>query len=245
MPRRSARSPSGLPVAWIVGIGAVFSLLCFLAIVMTYGRVSGKEFSPTHFESRRFSFIEIPLIGIQLTPIDRGISTSGFVNGLVRSRFVERPASASDTWHLIEFQRIGASPVAGAAKTLHDFLEYTDPDSGGAFFWDDWSNDHPAAAKVLWPHVQRLAIAEQYLLIPGLFRLASLAESPEDLAEKIDTYLDAELIAWSQDLRDAGYQKLADSWSESLSRPETGAAAAEPGVATDERTDVQPDRRPE
>jgi hypothetical protein len=234
-----------MPVAWIVGIGAVFSLLAFLAIVMTYGRVSGKEFSPTRFESRKFSFIEIPLIGIQLTPIDRRISTSGFVNGLVRSRFVERPASASDTWHLVEFQRIGASPEAGAAKSLDDFLEYTDPDSGGNYFWGDWSNEHPAEAKVLWPHVQRLAIAEQYLLIPGLFRLASLTESPQALAEQIDDYLDSELIAWSQDLRDAGYEKLADAWSESLSRSETGAAAAEPGVATDERKDVQPDRRPE
>ncbi|TVQ03216.1 MAG: hypothetical protein EA381_01830 [Planctomycetaceae bacterium] len=214
-------------------------MICFLAIVMTYGRVSGKEFSPTHFESRTFSFIEIPLLGIQLTPIDRRTSTSGFVNGLVRSRLVDRPASASDTWHLIEFERVGANPVAGAAKSLHGFLEYTDPDRSGNFFWDDWTQGHPAEAKVLWPHVQRLAIAEQYLLIPGLFRLASLAESPQDLAEKIDEYLDAELVAWSEDLRDAGYEKLADTWSESLLRSATGPAAAEPGVSADERSDEQ------
>ena len=47
---------------WVT-VSATLVLICLLFIVIkTQGFVSGNEFSPTHFQQRKFSFYEIPLI---------------------------------------------------------------------------------------------------------------------------------------------------------------------------------------
>lgn len=173
---RATRMPKTLPSAWIVFGGGCFFALCSVGIVMTFGRVSGEEFSPTHFETRQFSFVEIPVIGIQLTPIRRLASSSGFLSRLGNAGLVSRPATPATTWHLLRYQRAGLDPVPGSAEWLFRFLDYTAQDGGGNHYWDDWSQTNPAAARVLWPRVQQLAVSDRYLLIPELFRLVIQAE---------------------------------------------------------------------
>ena len=67
--------------------------------------------------------------------------------------------------------RRGASVVAtGDAQILCRYLD-VDGD-GGIKLWLQWSQQHPAAARVLWPSVARVARQELYVFVPDLFALA-------------------------------------------------------------------------
>lgn len=213
-PTRGRVSRGRRSLLWVVGVGGGILIAFLTAVVAIFGWVSGVEFSPTHFEARQFSFLEIPLLRLQISAIRRDRITPDLNNYLATSSLVSRPATPADTWHLVELQRWALAPVDGQAKQLTRCLDHQAPGGANAgSFWKDWSQQHPTAARILWPQVQTLACKGQYALIPEVLRIAArLGASPGVLGEELDRHITAETALWAADLRAAGYEQLADDW---------------------------------
>lgn len=214
---------------WVMTLGGGVIIASLVAVVLIFGQVSGREFAPTHFEVRRFSFTEIPGLGIQITPIRRTAETFGLANFLSTSSLISRPQGAPTTWHLIELKRASSSLPADA-KLLTDLLEQHTPRPLGAgnAYWHQWSTDNRELAAILWPEVQKLAQRELYLLIPNLFRIADragqktpgsdpvgdpppAAERAEAVRAAVQDFLIASYDTLIKDMRAAGREELAEA----------------------------------
>jgi len=187
------------------------SILCTLliaGIVYVKGNVSGTEFAPSHFQTREFSFFEIPFLHIQITPVRRSNVTDSVARQVRTSSWISVPrGKRPSTWHLVRLSR-GPTTTPAIAELLTS--ELTLRGNSGPF-WKDWNNNHPARAAILWPVVQRLAGRELYLLIPELMRLARTHPDEKNLAGRIDRWLIDEYASLIADLRDADRTALADS----------------------------------
>lgn len=181
--RRSRTGRSGSGRFWVLTITGSLIVLFLSGIVFFFGQVEGREFAPSHFEIRRFSFIEIPLLRLQITPIRRFSESSVLQSYLNTSSLITRPPGQPTAWHLVELSRFGVSTQPADAKLLTDFLKI--PYFGFAMrrgaaaqsdlYWHQWSIGHPEHAAVLWPQIQKLADRELYLLIPDVFQIADAA----------------------------------------------------------------------
>lgn len=174
-------------------------LLCASAvflIVLLFGRVKGEEFAPTHFQSRSFQYYEIPLVHIQVTPIERK-STTDLVSQHVRSRqYVTVAQGPPEQWDIVE---LNGRP--GDAELLTSVLELR---QDGKLYWEEWSEDNPQAAQVLWPIVQKLATRQLYVLLPDVFEIARLDPDPQSLKQRIDSFLAPAYADLTEDLAAAG-----------------------------------------
>lgn len=208
----SGRAPSRSPRYRHVGLVVLIAgcVLAVLALVIGIaGRVSGREFAPSHFQVRSFSFFEIPVLRLQITPIKRHDSAPSLATYLQTSTLLNRPSAAPQAWHLVELSRGGIS-TAGEAMMLTAYLDSAGTATSGR--WHQWTLNHPKLAGKLWPRVQRLARRNHYLLIPELFRQATTAD--EAAADQFDTQLCRYLAdAYEQLIRDhrqAGYSVSAE-----------------------------------
>lgn len=192
-----------------VGVAGMLGL-----VILLFGSVSGSEFSPTHFEMRRFSVHEIPWLQVQISPITRSTSQSATSRYLIAQSLIQTLPGAPKDWHLVELSRGGISQSQADAKLLTDQLELylyrQNSSSSSNEFWHDWSIQQPAKAKVLWPTVQKLAIRELYILLPNLFSLAIDAEDEVVLQQEIDEFLRASYFSLVTEMRDADRMELAD-----------------------------------
>jgi len=173
--RRSGSSRSGR--FWLVSVSGGLIVLFLAGIVYFLGRVQGREFSPSHFELRQFSFTEIPLLRLQITPINRVSQSSGLQSYLSTSALISRPVGQPTDWHVVELSRFGGISLPADAKLLTDFLE-TDTSRYSVqtqVHWHQWSIQNPKHAAVLWPVIQKLAKRELYVLIPSVFQIADAA----------------------------------------------------------------------
>ena len=75
-------------------------------VIRTQGFVSGQEFSPTHFQQREFSFYEIPLIHLQITPIKRSGSTPSTATYVRQNSADHAPYRRPHHWHLVSLSRV-------------------------------------------------------------------------------------------------------------------------------------------
>jgi len=213
VPGRSRRSAGYRSRLLILLVGGSVIVVVLAAVLLFFGRVAGREFAPTHFQTRSFSYLEIPLLKLQITPIRRITESSPLAAYLQTAGFVQRPQGPPTQWHLIEVHRAGSPTSLADAELLTEFLEHYRFDGTGRadLYWHAWSTDHPALAAVLWPKVQRLAERELYLLIPELFRIADRASAADPLARAIDEYLQAGYAGLIADLRSDGKTELAES----------------------------------
>ncbi|MGV3483197.1 MAG: hypothetical protein ACO1RT_02130 [Planctomycetaceae bacterium] len=177
------------------------AMMLGLAILL-FGSVSGTEFSPTHFESRRFTVHEIPWLQIQISPIRRTHSQTATARYLIGQSLIQRAPGPPQEWHVVELSRGGLSHSQADAKLLTDQLELYvyrhNASTTSSEFWHNWSIDQPAKAKVLWPIIQKMALRELYILMPKMFSLAIDAKDELVLQQAIDDYLRgsyAELVA--------------------------------------------------
>lgn len=162
---------------WLAAVSGGLIVFFLAGIVYFLGRVQGREFAPSHFEMRRFSFTEIPLLRLQITPINRVSETSGLQSYLSTSSLISRPAGQPTDWHIVQLSRLGGGSTPADAKLLTDFL---DTDTGSypkhsQRHWHQWSLQNPKHAAVLWPVIQKLAQRELYVLIPSVFQIADAA----------------------------------------------------------------------
>ncbi|NNE01412.1 MAG: hypothetical protein HKN47_29200 [Pirellulaceae bacterium] len=176
-------------------------------VVRTQGHVSGQEFAPSHFQVRNFSFYEIPLLHIQITPIRRKGVALPVATYVRQSSLIGAPKGTPDKWHLVSLSRGLSGTTAADADLMVTHLNLTD---GTDVYWRKWSIDHPKRAAVLWPTVQRLAERELYILIPAVFELAQKDLTAEQLATKIDTLLRRQYRSLVVDMRQADRGELAD-----------------------------------
>ena len=204
--RRNSGKPSALR-AWVIGIGAVLLTLLLFLLVRVQGYVRGSEFAPTHFQQRDFSFYEIPLLRIQITPIRRTGTTPSTARFLRQKALVKPHTGAPQTWHLVSISRGLAGSTPADAELLISQLGIR---QGSDPYWKTWSNDHPAHAKLLWPVVQKLAERELYVLLPELFEVAQLEQTPQQLQQRIDGMLRVAYVGLIQDMRAANRFDLAD-----------------------------------
>jgi hypothetical protein len=173
----------------IVAISAAI-LLGFLAIsVLIFGYVEGREFAPTHFKTRKFWYLEIPILGVQVWPIVRTEANSSLQQYLVSNSLVANPPDDVDTWHLIEVRRWFLEEVEGDAKLLDRYLNYFSPDNEVEPFWKGWTTRESGLAKALWPRVQGAACGGRYSQIPTMFRIAASGRDVAQVERELDQYL--------------------------------------------------------
>lgn len=166
----------------IVGVAAVF-----LVATLLFGLNAGEEFSPDTFSRRTFYYYEIPLIGIQVTPIVRKDQTSPLASYLRRKGLLKSNRTSQNRWDLVQASRSGKEGFRGDAEILCSYLDAVDAD--GACHWQTWSDENPKLAAILWPLVARMAHEKLYIFVPELIDLAGSASKPDELKRQLDASL--------------------------------------------------------
>jgi hypothetical protein len=143
---------------------------------MLYGHVSGEEFAPDTFEHRAYHYYELPVVRMQITPVRRELRRSTLAQTLVDKKFI--PCTTPPRrWDLVVSRRMGEELRQGDAQILSQYLDV--PDDRDESHWLQWTEDHPAVARILWPVIAKLAQQELYLFTPELFELAAEQSDPE------------------------------------------------------------------
>lgn len=193
---------------WLIVLSTIILGGVLFLIILATGSVQGTEFSPTHFQTRRFSFYEIPLLRWQITPIHRVSNTPETARFLTQSKTLPLPNQAPTVWHLVEVERGASEAAPGDAALLVDHLRLME---NSVAVWKQWSVDHPKLAKELWPKIADLANRELYVLMPRILELTRDADDLADWKQSIDRYLASEYVTLIRDMRDAGRDELADA----------------------------------
>lgn len=186
---------------WVTVIAAILLCVVIGLVIFTQGHVTGTEFSPTHFQTRDFDFYEIPILGLQITPIKRTGTTPQAATFLRQNAYIPTPTGQPENWHLVRISRgLGNTTPADAGMLIDQFSLQ----QRGDLYWEKWSTDHPAAAKILWPEISKLAVGELYVLIPAMLEQAQNTTDPAALTKFIAEYLPQQYGRLISDLRQAG-----------------------------------------
>jgi hypothetical protein len=181
-PARPATTPRGARRWGLLYLLLWLVLAVPILIVGTalFGYVEGIEFSPNDFSRRTFSFYEIPLLGIQATPIKRVSQTGPLEQFLVAQKWIT--VSQASTWDVVRARRGQHVIDPGTASILCHYLDAADPKGNHA--WLVWSQAHGPQAAKLWPLVADLARNDLYAVIPDVMRAAleHVDLSPEPFA---------------------------------------------------------------
>jgi hypothetical protein len=170
---------------WFVLVAAGGLLVVGYLSTRIFGWVSGEEFSPDSFQRRRFSYYEIPLIHLQITPVSRESSTNPLENHLATDMLGQ--SAVEPRWDLVWARQGAQSPEFGDASILCAYLDARD--SNGDLFWKTWTEKNPQLAKKLWTTVLELAQQQLYLLVPDVFALAAQATDAASLEQNIGQLL--------------------------------------------------------
>ncbi|MEE3369283.1 MAG: hypothetical protein VX346_08060 [Planctomycetota bacterium] len=190
-------------------LGGLGLLLVVAVCTVTFGRVEGEEFSPQTFQRRRFRYVEIPLLGIQVTPIDRQDTTNDLERYLRLLPSVVR-SPVSKRWDLVRVKRVGQDWEEGDGLILCMYLDALD--ANGQLHWHTWSQQHPKLATELWPVVQQLAQNQMYVLVPVAFRLATTTPDATNLGSLLKTSLASEYLNLAVASRNIDQHQQALQW---------------------------------
>ncbi|WDQ16990.1 hypothetical protein [Rhodopirellula sp. P2] len=177
-------------------------------MIRTFGYVEGTEFAPNHFQTRRFSFYEIPLVHWQITPIRRVSTTPETARYLTQSKILTMPNQIPDRWDLVEIRHGLQDAEPRDPALLLDHLRLMDE---GISVWKQWSKKNPKLAQQLWPTIAKLADRELYILIPRLMELTRDVQDVATLKATVADYLAEEYVSLIRDMRDAQRDELADA----------------------------------
>lgn len=163
-------------------IAAAFGL--FTATVR-FGLVTGEEFSPYTFQRRIYSYYELPLVRLQITPVTRQVQRNPLEKMLVQDRYVE-PKTPLKRWDFVAARRGGRLWRRGNARILCQYLDARTRDHNAARFWKTWTSEHPSLANMLWPAIAQLARRQLYPCIPPLFNAALKEGTHKEFQETLD-----------------------------------------------------------
>lgn len=144
----------------------------FIVLVGTllFGQVSGEEFAPDTFERRMYSYFELPVVRVKVTPVWRSVSRPELEQTLVDSKYIA-VHSPPRRWDFIASSSLGETLREGDAHILSQYLDAWSGEDKS--HWLHWTASHPAAATIFWPEIAKLAQQELYLFTPELFELAA------------------------------------------------------------------------
>ena len=150
-----------------------------------YGIVAGEEFSPDTFVQRSFYYYEIPLVGLQVSPVYRSERKSDLVVHLRTNNLLPASRQEEPRWHFVHALR-GSRSLTGDAHILCTYFDIQQDDHN---LWLQWSQDHPELAAILWPAVAEVARGQQYVFVPDLLDLAAAAEHPDAFRQQLGKLL--------------------------------------------------------
>jgi len=84
-------------------------------------------------------------------------------------------------WHVLVGSQGTRLRRPGDAGILMKYLDAEE--SGDRHRWVHWSEKHDELAKILWPAVQQLALAEAYVFVPDLFDLTKTIDCDDELKQ--------------------------------------------------------------
>ena len=176
------------PLVWRVVVGIVIFVAVLFALGMlirAFGGVYGQEFSPDTFTRRDYVYYQIPLLGIQVTPVYRWPDTNALELHLTGKKLVPKSAAKKPRWDIVAITTAG-SPTGspGDANLLCSYLDTHDDE--GVLVWLDWTKKHPKLAKTLWPAVAQVARDDRYAAVPDMIEAAMRAETPESLQQELE-----------------------------------------------------------
>lgn len=159
-------------------------LLVLLLVLLPFCRTTGKEFSPIKFQTRSFVLYRIPGTQLQFLPTFFSDPASASNSTEILANLIN--LSQAEIWHTAGSNSYGGDSFP--AQLLLEAIERKDSEFD--CFWDVWSANHPNRAKILWPIIQSMAIANLYHEIPESLRLAegfqgADAEFPKTLLSEI------------------------------------------------------------
>jgi len=162
---------------------ALAPLILFALLVMMFGSVEGEEFSPQTFDRRRYTFYCVPFTRWQISPTFRTDYSSSLESKLRGDQLVRTSSPETTRWDLVS---VGSSfgRDRAAAALLTDIL-----DGYSAYGWEEWTDQHAARAKLLWPAVQETAELGAYELLPDLFELASWKTTDDEFPQQLRQHL--------------------------------------------------------
>ena len=185
----------------MVGVGTLLILAALVYSTFYFGLVRGQEFAADSFNRREFSFYQIPLVGLQITPINRRDITNDLESYLIAQKFIAgpSPSAATKRWDLVLAHR-GFVPdeqrplSQGEARILCEYLDAGD--AKGNHIWLDWTKNNSAIAKVVWPAVAQVARQELYFFAPELLICARNATNAVELQRELDALLADKYLAF-------------------------------------------------
>lgn len=154
---------------WTV-VGIILFLFVSFLITSLYGLKNGEEFSPDDFTRRTFTYYELPLVGLQVTPIWHSDSTNDLEKYLLNEKLIVAVKSQPPRWDLVSAHKGPRRETRGDALILCQYLDAVDKD--GKNVWQTWSEQHTESAKILWPIIGKIARQQLYSFVPDLFHLA-------------------------------------------------------------------------
>jgi hypothetical protein len=179
----------------LIGLAAVVgvALVLFLC-VLSFGSVEGEEFSPDDFSRRNFTYFEIPVVRIQVSPVFRYNNVNELAAHLRQISYIPKSSRTEPHWDLVTASR-GGTRWSGDAAIL---CMYLDARQDSEVRWLVWSREHPNLAKHLWPAVAEVARRNLYSLVPDLINLAEGAEDPDQFAGDLQNTLVAKYIHFAR-----------------------------------------------
>jgi hypothetical protein len=214
-----------------VGLGLLLGVFAFSAA--QFGAVHGEEFAPHSFRRREFSFFEIPLVGIQVSPV-KHLDTTGLLEDHLRDQKLVGTAPPSEQrWDLVVARRGQQLSSFGDAQILCNYLTTVDQEDDSV--WLKWSEDHQESAKLLWPIVAKLAEQELYIFIPALLTIAAEEQDLTSLERRLHTNLTNQYRQLADSQRELGrHDRAIELYTESLAHAPDNAEAVK-GRATSRR----------
>ena len=142
----------------------------FSFLVFSFGRVDGTEFSPDRFSRRDFTYYQIPIFKLQITPVVRSNPAHDLEDYLSNEKIL-LPGKTDDRWDPVNTFS-GAAQIDGDAKILCNYLD-TRNEAGG-FLWLDWTKDEKNKKKIrpFWSAIHQAAKLNAYFAIPSFFEVA-------------------------------------------------------------------------
>ncbi|MCR9117205.1 MAG: hypothetical protein NXI22_09710 [bacterium] len=207
----------------LLAIGGGLLCICIFAclVAVPFGARNGVEFSPDTFESRTFSFMEIPFFETQVTSITHEDVTGNVASHLRTAGLIK--VGKPSRWDLTSSNASSYGRAAYDAHLLVDSLDARNAE--GDNVWLIWSQDHPKLAAILWVEVQSLAKENLYVAIPDLLRVAEQSETVDQLQQNIDQVLAEkfrELGQWQASL--GNHRQAAELFQRAIDRGDASKA---------------------
>lgn len=201
---------------------AAVACVVLVGVVWLFGGVSGEEFSPQKFTMRRFQYWQIPILKIQVWPVSLnkiGGNEDKLAKHIRMNRLHGSVSSQQNTWDLVSLDEISGKTFRGDASILTNYLKQ--PGAVGLTSLLDWTIDHPALAKEVWPLVALLAHEGLYPVIPEVLD-AIHRHDDETLGNAVRSLAVKECLAIAKAEQQSGDAKRAANTLRVIAQIETG-----------------------